>query len=255
MIIINQSGIYVVELKHWAGNIQIRPYNWVINDTRYRTDPHKNNSFKCKVLKGICQHNFRTYPNIWIESVVVLTNPNAVVENADSPKDLGKTNRHNYTFASIPEFLAFIRNREQKEQILDKQQVEAIAAFLDSIGRTSQQKVYSVPGYETVEYLSQKPDVVELLARPIGAKGKGIHRLRVFRPPYQTNIEEKKRLIKRAYNTLNAVAQMEEHPYVQKVWIFETEEGDIVEGSEWSDTGTLNDLIYENKVAFRHKRH
>ena len=247
MIIINQSGIYVVELKHWAGNIQIRPYNWVINDTRYRTDPHKNNSFKCKVLKGICQHNFRTYPNIWIESVVVLTNPNAVVENADSPKDLGKTNRHNYTFASIPEFLAFIRNREQKEQILDKQQVEAIAAFLDSIGRTSQQKVYSVPGYETVEYLSQKPDVVELLARPIGAKGKGIHRLRVFRPPYQTNIEEKKRLIKRAYNTLNAVAQMEEHPYVQKVWIFETEEGDIVEGSEWSDTGTLNDLIYENK--------
>lgn len=40
---------------------------------------------------------------------------------------------------------------------------------------------------------------------------------------------------------------MEEHPYVQKVWIFETEEGDIVEGSEWSDTGTLNDLIYENK--------
>jgi len=68
LIIICHLGLYVVELKHWSGKIQVAPYNWLIHGTQYRPDPHKNNSFKCKILKGIYQHQFRTYPNVWIES-------------------------------------------------------------------------------------------------------------------------------------------------------------------------------------------
>lgn len=86
IILVAHSGIYVIELKHWSGHIRVEPYNWIINNTQTRTDPHKNNGFKCKVLKGIYQHNFKTYPNVWVKSVVVLTNPDSNVDGASSPR-------------------------------------------------------------------------------------------------------------------------------------------------------------------------
>ena len=46
VIIVARSGIYVVELKHWSGHIEIAPYNWIVNGTSYRADPHRLNEFK-----------------------------------------------------------------------------------------------------------------------------------------------------------------------------------------------------------------
>jgi len=76
-ILVAHSGIYVVELKHWSGRIEIVEYNWLINEAVYRRDPHQLNNFKAKLLKGIYEQQFRTYPNVWAESVVILTNPDA----------------------------------------------------------------------------------------------------------------------------------------------------------------------------------
>jgi len=246
LIIIARSGIYVVELKHWSGHIEIEGYQWRINKNRYRVDPHKNNSFKCKVLKGIYQHRFVTYPDVWVESVVVLTNPEAIVERADSPEVADIKGRHNLTFASIADFISYLKRRDKKMQILEENQVCAIADFLADLNRPKQQKEYTVPGYETVEYLSQKPEYIELLARPIGVKAKGLHRLRVFRF-VQESEQERERFRKIALNTLDAVQQIGEHPYIHKVSVSQTEEGDIIEISEWSETGTLQDLIYESE--------
>ncbi|NLB77583.1 MAG: serine/threonine protein kinase, partial [Clostridiaceae bacterium] len=166
-ILIAHSGIYVVELKHWSGNIQIIPHNWLVNNTQYRTDPHKNNSFKCRILKGLYQHQFRTYPDVWVESVVVLTNPNATVEGATIPTKAADQGIHSPTFASIEDFLRYILRREATvSPVLNNNQISAIVKHLLGLNKPQPGIKYTVPGYETLAYLSQRPECIELLARP-----------------------------------------------------------------------------------------
>lgn len=253
LILIAKSGIYVVELKHWTGDIEINQYQWRIDKTKYRADPHKANSFKCKVLKGLYNHNFVTYPNVWVESIVVLTNPEANVENADTPEVFNQEHRHNLTFGSIQDFLSFIRRKEKANQLLRPSEIIGVSDYISRLNKPSvNQREYTVNGYKTVEYLSQKPECIELLARPIGIKAKGMHRLRVFRPIQDTEIE-RERFKKTALNTLSAVEQIGEDPNINRVWTIQTEDGDIIEVSDWSETGTLQDLISENKTGLQLK--
>lgn len=252
IILVTHTGIYVVELKHWSGHIRVSPYNWLINGTHFRNDPHKNNSFKCKILKGIYQHHFRTYPDVWVESVVVLTNPEATVEGANAPGPAAEQDIHNLTFASISDFVTYLKKRERSasERLLDDKQINAIVNYLNSLNNPRHSVKYSVPGYETLEYISQKPECIELIARPVDGRAKGLNRFRVFRTPLQAAPEEKERFLKKAYNTLNAVSQIGDHPHIHKVWVIKNEDGDIIEGSDWSETGTLRDLIRQQKGAF-----
>ena len=246
VIAIGCSGIYVVDLKHWTGDIEIQEYQWRIGRSKYRTDPHINNNFKCKILKGLYEHEFVTYPNIWVESVVVLTNPEATVHNADAPKTAADSSKHNITFASISDLVSFLRRREKSVHVLEDEQVTAITNYLKSLNKPKEEKQYTVDGYETVEYLSQKPDYIEMLARPIDIKGAGLKRLRVFRFT-QEQKSERDRFRKMALNTLNAVEQISDKSYVHKVSVHTTESGDIVEISDWSETGTLRDLMSQSK--------
>lgn len=251
IILIARSGIYVVELKHWSGEIKVSPYHWVVNETQYRNDPHKNNSFKCKILKGLYQHQFPTYPRLWVESVVALTNPVAVVEGACIPSEVAEQELHNPTFASIEDLLTFIKQKDRHgPSILDDGKIQAISSYLQSLHTPRKGIKFSVPGYETVEYLSQRPYCIELLARPTGIRAKRLHRFRIFRLPMEANELERERFFKKAHNTLNAVSQMSDHPNIHKVWITNNDVGDIIEGAEWSETGTLRDLIQKNNGAF-----
>lgn len=246
IVLIGHCRLYVIELKHWSGRIQIAPYNWIIHGTQYRTDPHKINSFKCKILKGIYQHRFRTYPNVWVESIVVLTNPDAEVEGAHSPARAAKENNHNITFSSIGDLLTYIKKCDNYNHILDNDQIQNIADYLKSLNQPKPRRKYNISGYETVEYLVQRPESIELLARPIGPVARGLNRFRVFRAPVKLTGLDRERFMRRAYNTLNAVSQLKEHPNILKVWLVPNDEGDIIEGSDWSETGTLRDYIHNN---------
>lgn len=245
LIIAAGSGIYVVELKHWSGHIHIRPYTWVVNNTLLRNDPHKSNILKCKILKSIYRHNFKTYPDLWVESIVVLTNPESTSDGANSPDFAAKRRINNPTFASIPDLFTYLQGRGSAPggHLLDARQVSAVIDHFKRLNTPREQVKYAVPGYKTVEYLSQKPECIELIARPLDGRAKGLHRFRVFRPLSQMSEQEKRRFTKKAYNTLDAVSQMGYHPHVQKVWVIKNEYGDIIEGSDWSETGTLKDLI------------
>ncbi len=251
IVLIAHSGLYVIELKHWSGEIKVAPYHWIVNETQYRNDPHKANGFKCKILKGLYQHQFPTYPQLWVESVVALTNPIAVVEGACLPSVVIEREIHNPTFASIEDFLTFIKQKDkQTPYILDDGKIRAIYNYLQGLHTPRKNIKFSIPGYETLEYLSQRPHCIELLARPASIRAKGLHRFRVFRLPIETDYLERERFLKKAYNTLEAVSQMSEHPNIHKVWVVNNDEGDIIEGAEWSETGTLRDLIRKTDAAF-----
>ncbi len=245
LIIAARSGLYVVELKHWSGHVRVAPYQWVLDDYRHRPDPHRINSVKCKLLKNLYGHQFPTFPRVWVESVVVLTHPDAVVENADSPAAAVADGRHNPTFASIDDLLSYLRKRDGAPggQMLTDREIGAVMEYLQRLARPPRQNVYSIPGYETVQFLIQRPDRIELLARPVDGQTRGLSRFRVFRMPEVGTPMEKARARLRAENTLVAVARIGDHPNIHRVWRVPSEEGDLIEGSDWSEPGTLRDLL------------
>ena len=244
-MIVSQSNIYVVELKHWSGKIQVAGYSWLINKQTYRPDPHLSNNFKCKVLKGVYQHEFTTYPNVWIESVVVLTHPKAVVEGADSPKEAADRCKRNPTFASVSDLISYINRRSSKEEnrVLQTNQVDAISQYLQSLNQTKPSEMDRIMGYEIVEQLSVTPERLELLGRDADGQIKGLKRLRVFRVPPELTEEEKARYVNKINNEMKSISRIDDHPNILHVQFLKNYNSDVIEVSDWSETGTLRDFI------------
>jgi serine/threonine protein kinase len=251
LILISKARIFVIELKHWSGNIQIQkqdPLNWQIGEGRYRRNPHIINAHKCKILKGIYQHQFKTFPNIWVESIVVFTNPDSTIEGATNPQLAISEDQHNLTFSSIFDFIAFLKKfTAQSDTILDTNKIGAVSSYLVTISEPRKTNKYSVPGFETIEYLSQRADCIEFIARPIAGKSRHINRFRVFIVPHSLPTIEQERFKKIAFNTFEAVSRAADHPNILKVWLVPNEDGNIIEGSDWSEAGTLRDLISSYK--------
>ena len=183
----------MIELKHWTGCIAVRPHNWVINETNYRPDPHKINSFKGKIVKGIYQHRFKTYPNIWVESVVVMTNPEVEIVGADSPGVAAEKGLNNPTFASVGDLITYLKKRRAvlNRKILNDQQINTVISYFAELKQPKQTIRYNVPGYETIEYISQRPECIELIARPLQGFGKGCI-VFVFSGLFQTRLNKKR---------------------------------------------------------------
>ncbi len=249
VILAARSGLYVVELKHWSGHIRVAPHHWVVDHYRPRRDPHLTNSFKCRLLKGLYEHTFPTFPRLWVESVVVLTNPDATVEGADSPSAAAAGKRHNLTFASIDDFLSYLRKREgdPANHVLSEAEIAAVVDHLRRQAELPRRDVYSVPGYETVQYLFRRPDRIELVGRPLDGRTRGLSRFRVFRLPTEGTPDERARAKRKAYNTLDSVSRIGDHPNIHRVWALPNEEGDVIEVSDWSEAGTLRDLIADKE--------
>lgn len=237
LVIIGHNGIYLVELKHWSGRVEVRPDSWLRNNSTYVQDPHKTNNFKAKLLKGIYERKFPSYPNVFIESVVVLTNPAAESFGCASPR----TNSHNPTFESIDHFVHYLVNqRKSGQDQLSKSQCQSFAAHLRALSVPDCRQNFTFEGYETVETLYQYEDRAEVIARKSGLRRKKLSRLRVFFP--KNPVEREK-----ATGTLNAVEKIGDHPNVLKVWDIPNDYNYLVEGSDWSETGTLRDFITENR--------
>lgn len=252
IILVATSGIYIVELKHWSGHTTVAPYQWIRNHTNHIPSPHKTNHYKCQVLKGMYQHRFRTYPNLWVESIVILTHPESDVEGASTPNVAEEWGKHNHTFASILDFITYIRKKRNlpNGDILADRQIDAIIRYLRGLDRPRRGIEYTIQGYETVEYLYQTPESIELIAKEKDGRIRGLSRFRVFRPPIEATQEEKQRFVKKATNALKAVSDIGYHPNILKVVQVPNDYGDIIEMSAWSETGTLRDLMHEHDDDF-----
>jgi serine/threonine protein kinase len=240
LVVVSEFGIYVVELKHWSGRIDVRPNSWVQNNSFFKPDPHKVNNFKAKLLKGLCERKFPQFPQIYFESVVVLTNPDVMVQGASIPN----TTSHNPTFESIDRFLQYLRNQRQAaKSFLTGIQCKLFADYVNKLQTTSIPRDFVFPGYEVVERLYQHVDRAEVIAKRTDIRHRRLSRLRVFYPASEKSEAERRRAHERATATLNAVAKVGEHPNVLKVWSIPNENNYVIEGSDWSETGTLRDVL------------
>lgn len=240
LVVLSRFGIYVIELKHWSGRIEIRPNSWLQNASFFKTDPHKANNFKAKLLRGLYERKFPQFPSTYFESIVVLTNPDVSAQGASIPT----TTANNPTFDSIDRFVQYLKNQRKNagSQLTDLQ-CQAFAGYLQKLHTTGPPRDFVFPGYEVVERLYQYVDRAEVIAKRTDLRHRKLSRLRIFNPAAEKSDEERKRAHERATATLNAVAKVGDHPNILKVWPVPNENNYLVEGSDWSETGTLRDVI------------
>ena len=235
LVLVSRFGVYIVELKHWSGRIEVRPNSWLQNRSFFKTDPHKVNNFKAKLLRGLYDRKFPSFPSLYFESVVVLTNPDVEASGCAIPK----TDANNPTFESIDRFLQYLKcQRQGKPARLSDSQREAFADYVRKLHSVGPPRDFVFPGYEIVERLYQYDDRAEVVARRTDLRHRRLSRLRVFfLAAGDTRAREK------ATATLNAVEKIGEHANILKVWDIPNENSFLVEGSDWSETGTLRDHL------------
>lgn len=234
LVMISRFGVYVVELKHWSGHIEVRPNSWLQNRSFFKPDPHKANNFKAKLLRGLYDRKFPSFPSLYFESVVVLTNPDVEASGCAIPK----TDASNPTFESIDRFLQYLKCQQKgKPAKLSASQCEAFADYVRKLHSVGPPRDFVFPGYEIVERLYQYEDRAEVVARRTDLRHRRLSRLRIFfLAAGDTRAREK------ATATLNAVEKIGEHPNILKVWDIPNESY-LVEGSDWSEMGTLRDYL------------
>jgi serine/threonine protein kinase len=235
LILVSRFGVYVVELKHWSGRIEVRPNSWLQNNSFFKPDPHKANNFKAKLLRGLYDRKFPSFPSLFFESVVVLTNPDVEASGCAIPK----TDAHNPTFESIDRFLQYLKcQRQGKPDILSDSQCKAFADYVRKLHSVGAPRDFFFPGYEIVERLYQYEDRAEVVARRTDLRHRRLSRLRIF---FLAAGDSRAR--EKATATLNAVEKIGEHPNILKVWDIPNENSFLVEGSDWSEMGTLRDCL------------
>lgn len=233
LIAIASDRIDIIELKHWSGQIDVRAYNWLVNG-RSRPDPHKANKYKCQVLKGVYQKSFPYLPPVWVESIVVLTNPDAEVLHAHSYK----ADQHNLTFFGLETVIKHYKSRFTVAHVtLHQDQVKKVAARLRAQTEAPAQKAFTIPGFDVLENLTQQPHRIELLARQTGNELQRVKRLRVFIFDPAASAQERQAQRKKSLNSLKALEQIGDHPNVLKVWQIPHEDGHVIEASDWPDEG------------------
>jgi serine/threonine protein kinase len=239
ILIISQFGIYVVELKHWTGNIHVKPNMWLVNGFS-RPDPHKGNNHKAKLIRGLCTRKFPYFKWPYVESIVTLTHPDAVVMGSSLPN----TSDNNPTFDSINHLIDYLkRQRRDKEATLSSLECKNIASFIMSLHTPGRPRDTQFPGYEIVTRMYQSAEREEVIARRTDIRHRRLTRLRIFFAAQPDSDMERDPFVEQAMATLNAVAGVGEHPNILRVWSIPNEYGYIVEGSDWSEQGTLRNAI------------
>jgi len=247
IIVISQDRLAIVELKHWTGEIDVRPNKWIIDGKYYREDPHINNIYKCKVLKSLYEKLFPYLTKkIWVESIVVLTNPDAIVIGEDSYK----TDRHNPTFGDIESFVKHYKYRSGAADIdkpLKTEHVKLISKQLRDIHDVSAKETLNIPGYEILENLTKSPHIIELLARPKENQLHTVKRFRIFCADLSSTEEMQKKQQVRALNSLKAIERIGDHSNIAKLMHVPNPDGLVIEASDWSQEGTLADVLEKRK--------
>ncbi|WP_321495586.1 protein kinase [uncultured Desulfobacter sp.] len=240
MFIASPYGLYVIELKHWTGKIVVQPYSWQVNGFS-RPDPHKSNNFKAKLIKGLCERQFPYLNTPFTESVVTLTHPDADTDGCSSPH----TQKNQPTFDSIETLVDYLKHQQKaKASSISPDEAKEIRDYIQTLHSPGRAKEIQFPGYEIVEQLYQAEDRAELIARPTSLGNRSLMRLRIFFHAGNDpgDIKDQTR-IEKARGTLNAIAGIKDHPNILKVLTLPSQEGHLIEASDWSVQGTLRDMI------------
>ncbi|MDY0132616.1 MAG: NERD domain-containing protein kinase family protein [Desulforegulaceae bacterium] len=235
LLIVAPYGLYVVELKHWKGKVEIKPYDWVFNGG-YRKDVHQPNSFKAKLIKGECEKKF-PYLNLpFVESVVVFTHDECEIEGASDPK----TTKSQPSFRNIKDFISYLENQSEiNGNIIEKAQAKKICDYINSLNEPKKPESIKFNGLKIVEKIYQDENYEELIAKRENSKN--LRKLRVIYDKSRFRDPER---------TLKTVEEIGDHPNILKVTDIPNDYGYLIESSDWSNQGDLQSYI-EKKTPIK----
>lgn len=251
MLVIARSYAAVVELKHWAGDIDVEWGHWVRQGEMVR-DPHEVNLPKAKVFKALLERWLPAARAPFVQSIVVLTNDDADVRGTDSAFDIigrldtqnGKIGDH-LTFNGVDELAKYLRERVKRD--LDANRAALRHADFQKLRKVLDERFSSIKrtdfadqisGYKIQREIENTPRFVSYLAEANPPRGDVVYRLRVF------GIVSKDEAVQaRQFRSLDALARLRFHPNIRPVHRHPNERGLVVEVCQWSDVQTLDQVM------------
>lgn len=193
MLVISKSFAAVVELKHWAGEVDIEQGQWMRHGEPVR-DPHEINLPKAKVFKSLLERCLPATQVPYVQSIVVLTNEEADVRGADSAFDIigrldtqkGKIGDH-LTFNGVDDLAKYLRERVRRD--LDAHRAALRPADFHRLRKALDERFSSIKradfadqisGYRIQREIENTSRFVSYLAEANPPRGDTVYRLRVF---------------------------------------------------------------------------
>lgn len=255
LLVLTKAFCAIVELKNWRGNISILPTHWERNGSIF-SDPHKTNNRKCKVLKSSIQQMLPHVVNVpYVQSIVVLTHPEAEVEGDDSVfHEVGAWPiSSQITFNGVEHLAEYLRKRtvrdfQQNRNILKDSEFKQIVDKFDILSQQVKED-YSdqIPGYRVIDELEHTEEYSTYLAEKVPALGGQRFRLRVF-----GEVSENAKTKATQTRSLQELALLPHHENILPAMSHPNEKKLVVEVSEWTDLETLENLLLkEGRIQWK----
>lgn len=252
MLVIAESFAAVVELKHWAGEVDILGDRWTRGGLAVR-DPHQINLPKAKVFKSLLEHCLPAVQVPYVQSIVVLTHDEANVRGTHSAYEIiglldtrnGKVGDH-LTFNGIDELAKYLRERVRRDRdahrsALRPADFHKLREGLDKRFASGLQRADfadQISGYKIQREIENTARYVSYLAEANPPHGDIIYRLRVF-----GSASKDEAVQARQYRSLDALARLPFHPNIRRAHRHPNERALVVEVCQWSDVQTLDQVM------------
>lgn len=246
-IVVAPHCVYLVEVKDWWGKIKGDDNTWVLDNENIRDNPLKGLDLKCKIVKTLL---INTIPDLQVNVQGIV-----VIAKNDTILDL-KGVRAAEVFLLDQKLIDYLKSPE----VLNRRSIyyKCISKFQEEIARvitnTAKEKNTKkiIQNHEIIEKLSFNEDCTEYIGKPIyGHSQSGVKKLRVLTlPVYLENSEKElhRQRILRNYHSLSSIG--EHKNIVSTKGVFDHESSYLVEILDWSEQGTLRNLMDKVDINF-----
>ncbi|MDY0040532.1 MAG: NERD domain-containing protein kinase family protein, partial [Desulforhabdus sp.] len=243
LVVISKNHCAVVELKHWRGEIDIAHNFWYRNG-RAVSDPHLSNNRKCKVLKSTIERIIPASRKVpFVNSIVVLTNPDGNVSGADAVSSLFKHELMpaQLTFDGISVLVSYLKKRRHgtDHSVLSGSEFSQVKAFFDRVSDLPKEEYTDqIPGYKIVKDLDHTDNYASYLATENPPLGDAHYRLRVFGILSNDPIKQA-----RQTRSLTELRRLGRHENILHAFRHPNGKNLVVEVSEWLGLETLEQRL------------
>ena len=242
LMVVAPHAVYVVEVKRWLGKITGGDITWTLSSGTTRPNPLQSANFKARVLKGRLLRLNPALQPVWVQACV------AIADDKTALQLTGAAAERTFLYPDLPAFLMDpARLTPTGRPILPNLIAHLRSDIRDAIEQEARARSH-VPlrfgHYEVTDTLSRTELTDEYVARNVHLQHSAPVRLRVFAdPPYVSQGEREARR-QRIQRDAEALMALGPHPNLVGLRdFFQDDGGHGIEVTDWSETGTLRDLL------------
>lgn len=232
LIVIAPHAVYVIEVKGYSGRIAGNPHQWRLDSGVVVPSPIPRLNKKVRVIGAWLKSTDRTLHNVFFESLVVLTDPQASIELRDR-----QANRV-VSLSELPDVLNDPSRLSISAEPLDDR-ARRVFELLTSQAAPLQRK-RDIGVYRIIEPVGETAEYREYLAEHKYLASDPRARLKVYHFDAYQGPDRRARQIELIMRDINALRCLAGHPNIaQAVDIFPWESHYFVMVTEWIDGDTL----------------